>query len=178
MLNTPAAENYHIRKDYLAQQMQSVSAGTVRLDKDTSNLFRDRSETVATKLSVRDFNHVIEVDREKQIVATEGMITYGDLVDATLEKNCMPTVVPQLKSITIGGAIAGVGIESTSFRFGLPHETVLEADVLLADGSVITCNPDNEHSDLFFGLPNSYGTLGSWIRVSWRVSMAERSWLL
>ena len=160
MLDTPATENYHARKNKLAQQMQSVSAGTVRLDKDTSNLFRDRSETVATKLSVRDFNHVIEVDQEKQIVATEGMITYGDLVDATLEKNCMPTVVPQLKSITIGGAIAGVGIESTSFRFGLPHETVLEADVLLADGSVITCNPDNEHSDLFFGLPNSYGTLG------------------
>ena len=88
------------------------------------------------------------------------MITYADLVDATLDHGYMPMVVPQLKSITIGGAVAGVGIESTSFRHGLPHETVLEMDVLLSDGSVVTCSPDNEYSDLYYGIPNSYGTLG------------------
>ena len=37
-----------------------------------------------------------------------------------------PLVVPQLRTITLGGAVTGLGIESTSFRNGLPHESVLE----------------------------------------------------
>ena len=53
----------------------------------------------------------------------------------------MPAVVPQLKTITLGGAVAGVGIESSSYRHGLVHDTVLELDVLLGDGRVVTCTP-------------------------------------
>ena len=37
--------------------------------------------------------------------------------------------MPQLRTITLGGAVTGLGIESTSFRNGLPHESVLELDV-------------------------------------------------
>jgi len=74
-------------------------------------------------------------------------------------------VVPQLKTITLGGAVAGVGIESSSHRYGLVHDTMLELDVLLGDGRVVTCTATNEHSDLFFGFPNSYGTLGYALRV-------------
>ena len=49
----------------------------------------------------------------------------------------MPAVVPQLKTITLGGAVAGVGIESSSHRHGLVHDTMLELDVLLGDGRVV-----------------------------------------
>jgi FAD/FMN-containing dehydrogenase len=77
----------------------------------------------------------------------------------------MPSVVPQLKSITLGGAVAGVGIEATSFRRGLVHETVREIEVLTGSGEIVTASPDNEHADLFFGFANSYGTLGYALRV-------------
>ena len=101
-------------------------------------------------------------------VETEGMITYEDLTAACLAQGVMPAVVPQLKTITLGGAVAGVGIESSSYKHGLVHDTMLELDVLLADGRVVTCTPDNEHADLFFGFPNSYGTLGYALRVKAR----------
>ena len=42
---------------------------------------------------------------------------------------------------------------------------MLELDVLLGDGRVVSCTPDNAHADLFFGFPNSYGTLGYALRV-------------
>ena len=93
------------------------------------------------------------------------MTTYEDLVDATLPHGLMPLVVPQLKTITLGGAVAGLGIESSSFRNGLPHESVLEMDILTGDGRVVTATPDNEHADLFRGFPNSYGTLGYALRL-------------
>jgi FAD/FMN-containing dehydrogenase len=96
------------------------------------------------------------------------MATFEAMVDATLPRGVMPAVVPQLKTITIGGAAAGVGIEATSFREGLVHDTLLELDVLLPDGDVVRCTPDNEHADLFFGFPNSYGTLGYALRLRQR----------
>jgi FAD/FMN-containing dehydrogenase len=108
---------------------------------------------------------VLAVDPQAGWVEAEGMVTYEALTAACLKHGVMPAVVPQLKTITLGGALAGVGIESSSHRYGLVHDTVLELDVLLADGSVVTCTRDNEHSDLFFGFANSYGTLGYALRV-------------
>ncbi len=93
------------------------------------------------------------------------MTSYEELVRQCLAQGVMPAVVPQLKTITLGGAVAGVGIESSSHRHGLVHDTMLELDVLLGDGRVVTCTPDNEHADLFYGFPNSYGTLGYALRV-------------
>ena len=58
----------------------------------------------------------------------------------------MPLVVPQLKTITLGGAVTGLGIESTSFRNGLPHESVRELEVLTGDGESSSRGPDNEHA--------------------------------
>lgn len=45
-----------------------------------------------------------------------------------------------LTKLTSGGLICGVGIESSSHKRGLFHETVLSYEVVLADGSVVTCS--------------------------------------
>jgi FAD/FMN-containing dehydrogenase len=130
------------------------------LAKSTSNLFRDRQQGAKRRLDLSAFCHVLQSDTEAGWVDVEGLTSYEALVDATLPQGRMPAVVPQLKTITVAGAVAGVGIEATSFRHGLVHDTLLELDVLLPDGEVVHCAPDNAHSDLFFGFPNSYGTLG------------------
>jgi FAD/FMN-containing dehydrogenase len=142
--------------------------GGVGLAKSTSNLFRDRERQARPRVDLSGFNEVVEVDVERARVSAEGMTTYAGLVDATLAHGVMPCVVPQLKSITLGGAAAGVGIEASSFRYGLVHDTLLALDVLLADGSIVTCTPENDHRDLFFGFPNSYGTLGYALKVTAR----------
>ncbi len=56
--------------------------------------------------------------------------------------------------------MTGVGIESSSFKYGLVHEGIVQMEVLLADGNVVLSSPTNEYSDLYFAFPNSYGTLG------------------
>jgi len=157
-------EEYRRRVERLVGEMSSAGAA-LALHKDTSNLFRDRVEAPARRLDVRGFRHVLAVDAREGLVEVEGMTPYAALVDATLAHGVLPAVVPELRSITIGGAVSGVGIESSSFRYGLVHETVLEMDVLTGDGRVVTCTPGNEHRDLFFGFPNSYGTLGYALRL-------------
>jgi FAD/FMN-containing dehydrogenase len=132
----------------------------VRLAKRTSNLFRARAEGTTTGLDVTGLDGVISIDVANRTADVQGMCTYENLVAATLPHGLMPFVVPQLKTITLGGAVTGLGIESTSFRNGLPHESVLELDILTGDGSLVTATPDGEHADLFAGFPNSYGSLG------------------
>jgi FAD/FMN-containing dehydrogenase len=150
----------------LRRSYEAIPAGTpVRLAKRTSNLFRWRDPSDAPGLDVSGFDRVLDVDPEARTADVQGMTTYEDLVDATLPHGLMPTVVPQLKTITLGGAVTGLGIESTSFRLGLPHEAVLEMDVLTGDGRIVTATRDNEHRDLFYGFPNSYGTLGYSLRL-------------
>ena len=137
---------------------------TVRLAKPTSNLFRTRAKNTAKGLDTSGLTGVIEVDPDAQTADVAGMCTYQDLVAATLPYGLSPLVVPQLKTITLGGAVTGLGIESASFRNGLPHESVLEMDILTGTGEVLTASPDR-HADLYRAFPNSYGTLGYSVRL-------------
>ena len=104
------------------------------------------------------------MDPQARTADVAGMCTYEDLVAATLPYGLSPLVVPQLKTITLGGAVTGLGIESTSFRNGLPHESVLEMDILTGTGEIVTASAD-ENPDLFRAFPNSYGTLGYSVRL-------------
>ncbi|MGY4647787.1 FAD-binding oxidoreductase [Mycobacterium sp. URHB0021] len=137
---------------------------TVRLAKPTSNLFRARAKTSGKGLDTSGLTDVVAVDPEARTADVSGMCTYEDLVAATLPYGLSPLVVPQLKTITLGGAVTGLGIESTSFRNGLPHESVLEMDILTGTGEIITASPD-QHADLYRAFPNSYGTLGYSVRL-------------
>ena len=138
------------------------------LAKRTSNLFRSRAPRVPPRIDLSGFGDVIRVDHALGLVEVEGMTTFEVAADATLAQGTMPAVVPQLKSITVGGALAGVGIEATSFRQGLVHDAVVALDVLTGDGRIVTCTVDNEHRDLFLGFANSYGTLGYALAVTMR----------
>jgi FAD/FMN-containing dehydrogenase len=148
----------------LASYRAIPPSATVRLAKPTSNLFRKRAESTAKGLDTSGLTGVIAVDPDRRTADVAGMCTYENLVAATLPYGLSPLVVPQLKTITLGGAVTGLGIESASFRNGLPHESVLEMDILTGTGEVLTATPD-QHADLFRTFPNSYGTLGYTVRL-------------
>jgi hypothetical protein len=117
------------------------------LAKRTSNLVRDRSTVRKQPLDLSPFCHVLQLDTAAGWVDVEGLVSYETLVDATRPLGVMPAVVPQLKTITVAGAVAGVGIEATSFRHGLVHDTLLALDVPLPGGEVLHCAPHN-HVDI------------------------------
>jgi FAD/FMN-containing dehydrogenase len=142
----------------------------VRLAKRTSNLFRfgaDPAGRAAARLDPTGLDRVFSVDPAARTADVGAMTRYEDLVEVTLRHGLLPLVVPELRTITVGGAVTGLGIEATSFRHGMPHESVLEADVLTGAGELLTVRPEpaGPHPDLFRGLPNSYGTLGYLLRL-------------
>ena len=151
----------------LRRQYAALPPGApVRLGKRTSNLFRFRPAATGPVLDPGGLDRVLAVDPVARTADVQGMTTYERLVQETLAHGLMPLVVPQLKTITLGGAVVGLGIESSSFRHGLPHESVTEMEILTGDGRVITARPDGPHADLFAAFPNSYGTLGYALRLT------------
>ena len=148
--------------------------GVVRLAKKTSNLFRERKKK-ENALSARAFARTISVNAKEGFAEVQGMCTFEDFTDACLAYGCFPAVVPQLKTITVGGAVSGVGIEATSFRYGFVHEAVAEMEILCGDGEVRICRADNEFSDLFFAIPNSYASLGYILRLRYKIIPARYS---
>lgn len=163
------------REEYLSAaarvsgQLAGIAPGApVRLAKKTSNLFRGRSQTPTPGLDVSAFGHVFEVDPVNRTAEVGGMTTYEDVVAATLPYGLMPLCVPQLRTITLGGAVTGLGIESASFRNGTPHESVLAMDILTGTGEVMSVTKDQSdpHHDLFYAFPNSYGSLGYALKLT------------
>lgn len=156
---THAAQVDQVRASYLSLRPGSA----VRLAKPTSNLFRPRERAVSG-LDVRGLAGVIAIDPQRRVADVQGMCTYETLVDATLAHGLMPLVVPQLRTITLGGAVTGLGVESSSLRNGLPHESVLDMDILTGTGEIVTASAA-ENADLFAAFPNSYGSLGYAVRL-------------
>src|SRR3954454_14822572 len=153
-----------------------ASAGGVSLGKRTSsNLFRYQPRrSGGRRVDLSGFNRVLRVDPASRTLEVEGLATFESIVDQTLPHGLVPLITPELKHITIGGAIVGIGIESNCFRHGFVHDGLVEADVLLGDGRIVTCASAGDHAELYRALPNSYGTLGYVLRARMRLMPARR----
>ena len=68
-------------------------------------------------------------------------------------------VLPELDDLTVGGLIAGVGVETSSHKHGLFQHICVHFEMVLADGTVANCSA-TERPDLFQSVPWSHGTLG------------------
>jgi len=120
-----------------------------------------------------DLKNILEVDTRNRYVRLEPMVTFGQLTDSLLRMGWTIPVVPELEDITVGGAIMGSGVETSSHKFGLFQHTCLTYEVVLADGSLVKCSKD-EYPDLFYSIPWSYGTLGFLVAVEIPIIPAGR----
>jgi hypothetical protein len=125
------------------------------------------------KIDISDLDEILEIDPIARTCTAEPGVTFVDLVDATMAHGLVPIVVPELKTITVGGAVSGCSLESMSFRYGGFHDTCLEYEVITTDGSVLRCTPSNEHQLVFQMMHGSFGTLGVLSKLTFRLVPAK-----
>lgn len=125
------------------------------------------------EIDIGDLNEIISIDPGAQTCIAESGITFVDLATATLKYGLVPIVVPELKTITIGGAVSGCSIESMSYKYGGFHDTCLEYEIITAKGEVLTCSPDNENGLLFQMIHGTFGTLGLLTKLKFRLVPAN-----
>lgn len=111
---------------------------------------------------------ILEIDTQARTVTVEPMVTMGQLVPVLLQAGWTLPVVPELEELTVGGMVAGTGVESSSHHSGLFQEFCIELEVVLASGQVVTCSR-KEREDLFEAFFWSYGTLGMLMSAKLRI---------
>lgn len=126
----------------------------------------------AAPIDISSLRRVLQIDVEGRRCVAEPGVTFADVARETLAYGLLPTVVPELEGITLGGAVSGCAIESTSHRFGGFHDGCLEYEILSASGEVITCSPEREPL-LFEMIHGSYGTLGILTKLTFRLVPAQ-----
>jgi Delta24-sterol reductase len=141
--------------------------------------------TAATRrrrtLSVNSLTRILSIQMETNendndnvsvtpTVTVQARCTFDALVRATLKYGYIPAVVPEFATITVGGAIVGAALESSSFWHGQVSDTVLHALVLLGNGTIAKVTSRDE---LYHALPGSYGSLGIVLQATLRLQRIE-----
>jgi FAD/FMN-containing dehydrogenase len=100
----------------------------------------------------------IEVDASARTVRVGGGCTWGEVDAATHEAGlAVPSGI--ISSTGVGGLTLGGGIGYLSRKHGLTIDNLLEADVVLADGTQARASAD-ENPDLFWALRGGGGNFG------------------
>lgn len=132
----------------------------------------DRRWTDA-KIDISELDEILAIDPRTRTCTAEPGVTFERLVRETMRYGLVPTVVPELATITVGGAVAGCSLESMSFRYGGFHDSCLEYEIVTATGEVLRATPNNENALLFQMMHGSFGTLGILTELRFRLVPAK-----
>jgi FAD/FMN-containing dehydrogenase len=122
------------------------------------------------KIDITSLVHILDIDVEARTCTAESGVTFSDLVRATLPHGLAPKLVPELETITIGGAVSGCAVESMAHRHGGFHDSCLAYEVLTGEGEIVTCSRGDDTFDMMHG---SYGTLGILTKLTFEIVPAK-----
>jgi FAD/FMN-containing dehydrogenase len=172
-MEAAAADPHHEKVARIARQLRAHPGGQpVSLRKKAVSHQVPKARDLRrrdAKIDVSDLTEILSIDPVRRICVAESGVTFVDLVTATLAHGLAPIVVPELKTITIGGAVAGCSIESMSYVHGGFHDTCLEYEVITATGEVLVCTPDNAHQLVFQMMQGAFGTLGILAKLTFKL---------
>ncbi len=100
----------------------------------------------------------IEIDGDARIARAQAGLTWGEF-DAATQQHGLACTGGRVSTTGISGLALGSGSGWLERRFGLVCDNLVKAEVVTADGRIVTASED-ENADLFWGLRGGSGNFG------------------
>ena len=120
-----------------------------------------------------DLKNILQLNEEKNTVRVEPMVTMGEITHFLIPKGYALAVQVEMDDLTVGGLCMGIGIETSSHKYGFLFETVKSYEIVTADGQLVRASK-SENAELFYALPMSHGTLGFLVAVELAIVPVKR----
>jgi FAD/FMN-containing dehydrogenase len=109
----------------------------------------------------------IEVDPDARVARAGGGVLWGEF-DAATQQHGLHTPGGRVTTTGIGGFTTGGGYGWTSSKYGLACDNLIAAEVVLADGSIVSAG-EHDDADLLWGLRGGGGNFGIVTRFDFRL---------
>lgn len=127
-------------------------------------------------ISTLNYNRILSFDIATGIFECQSGLTLDKILEVTVPKGWFLPVTPGTKFITVGGAVGSDVHGKNHHVEGSFSNHILEMDVMIGDGSVITCSP-LVNSDLFEATCGGMGLTGMITRIKFRLKKIETSYI-
>lgn len=130
-----------------------------------------------TVLLTRELNALEHFDVTTGVLTAQAGLTIERLLDIVIPRGWFPPVTPGTKHVTLGGAVAADVHGKNHHRVGSLASHIIEMDVMLADGTTVTCGPQ-QNAELFWATVGGMGLTGLIARVTLQLAPIETSGIL
>lgn len=127
-------------------------------------------------ISSLNYNKFLSFDALNGIIDCQAGVSLNEVLNVAVPKGWFLPVTPGTRYITVGGAVASDVHGKNHHVDGTFGEHVLNMDVMIADGSVITCS-SQQYADLFEATCGGMGLTGIITRVRFSLKPIETSYI-
>ena len=127
-------------------------------------------------VSTLKYDKALSFDTANGIFECQSGMLLSDILEVIVPKGWFLPVTPGTKFITVGGAVGSDVHGKNHHVDGSFSNHIVEMDVLLASGQILTCTP-TQHTDLFEATCGGMGLTGIITRVTFRLKKIETSFI-
>ncbi len=128
-----------------------------------------------TVIDMTGLDRYLAFDEERGELRVEAGASLRQIIDDFAPRGFFPRIVPGTKFVTVGGSIANDVHGKAHHVDGCISESVVDLDLLLADGSVRRCSRD-ENAELFWATVGGMGLTGLVLAATLRLRRIETTY--
>lgn len=134
------------------------------------------SALAARVLSTLSLDHFLKFDEATGILTCEAGVSFSDILETFVPRGWFLPVTPGTKFVTVGGAIASDVHGKNHHIEGSFSRHVLSLEIMLADGSLLTCS-QGQNTELFYATCGGMGLTGIIISATIQLKKIKSAYL-
>jgi len=127
-------------------------------------------------ISTLSYNKFLAFDEQQGTIRCQSGVILADILDVIVPKGWFLPVTPGTKLISVGGAIASDVHGKSQHKAGNFSDHVLELELMLGDGSIVTCSAE-KNADLYWTTCGGMGLTGVILNATLRLIPIETAYI-